>query len=454
MEGREIFFAMEGKIRFQEFFKRNYVFFIAALVIFAWHTQIGLDGDSIWFSEQLEETSYLGFLTGRYQDWTSRLLIEAGLLFFTGHVAAWRIVDTAVWVFLLYGMAKLIEEDYTAQFAGTVCLLWACYSLKDMDGAGWIATINNYVWTLAFFIGLLLILKKNLQGQPIKWYVGAAGLVLAVFTCNHEQGVAVTFGSMFCCIAYMAWKKIKINPWVWGYLAVAIASLGFILTCPGNVVRKQEEIITYFQDFEELTLWNKLDMGITPLCRYSIMDNNYLFLIFLSLLCIIIWKMPVASWKKYLAFAPIIGTVAIRYFLKEIEKFMPGIVNVIRPIGLKGTYVPGSGWSVLALLFYAAMIALVLWELCMVWQADREDGMLLFATLGIGYGTAFMMCFSPTILISGTRTYLFWQAALVLASGHLWNKYMEKADRQKMIVMIAGFAALSLVVHTDYICLG
>lgn len=100
------------------------------------------------------------------------------------------------------------------------------------------------------------------------------------------------------------------------------------------------------------------------------------------------------------------------------------------------------------------MIALVLWELCMVWQADREDGMLLFATLGIGYGTAFMMCFSPTILISGTRTYLFWQAALVLASGNLWNKYMEKADRQKMMVMIAGFAALSLAVHTDYICLG
>ena len=59
MEGREIFLEMKGKIRFQEFFKRNYVFFIAALVIFAWHTQIGLDGDSIWFSEPLEETSYV-----------------------------------------------------------------------------------------------------------------------------------------------------------------------------------------------------------------------------------------------------------------------------------------------------------------------------------------------------------------------------------------------------------
>ena len=232
---------MEGKIRFQEFSKRNYVFFIAALVILAWHTQIGLDGDSIWFSEQLEETSYMGFLTERYQDWTSRLLIEAGLL----------------------------------------C---SCYSLKDMNGAGWIVTINNY-----------------------------------------------------------------------------------------------------------------------------------LFLVFLSLLCIAVWKMPVASWKKYLAFAPIIGTLAVRYFLGEIEKFLPGVVNIVKPVGLKGTYVPGSGWSVLALFFYAGMVAFVLWELCLVWQVNHEDGIFLFAALGIGFGTVFMMCFSPTILISGTRTYLFPRAMRKIA---------------------------------------
>ena len=41
---------------------------------------------------------------------------------------------------------------------------------------------------------------------------------------------------------------------------------------------------------------------------------------------------------------------------------------IVKPVGLKGTYVPGSGWSVLALFFYAGMVAFVLWELCLVWQ--------------------------------------------------------------------------------------
>ena len=310
---------MKGKVRFQEFFKRNYAFFIAAFVILAWHTQIGLTMDSTWFSIQLEEKSYMEFLIERYQGWTSRLLIEAGLLFFTNHLVIWRIVDTAVWVFLLYGVTKLIEEDYTPQFAGTVCLLFSCYSLQDMNDAGWIATINNYLWPLAFFVGLLFILKKSLQGHPLKSMWGGAGIILAMLACNHEQGAAAVFGSIVCCMLYMAWKKIKINPWVWGYLAAAIASLVFILACPGNEARKQIEISAYFQEFPELTLWNKLDMGITPLCRYSIIENSYLFLVFLSLLCIAVWRMQVASWKKYLAFAPIIGTVAVRYFLGKLR---------------------------------------------------------------------------------------------------------------------------------------
>ena len=140
-----------------------------------------------------------------------------------------------------------------------------------------------------------------------------------MLACNHEQGAAAVFGSIVCCMLYMAWKKIKINPWVWGYLAAAIASLVFILACPGNEARKQIEISAYFQEFPELTLWNKLDMGITPLCRYSIIENSYLFLVFLSLLCIAVWRMQVASWKKYLAFAPIIGTVAVRYFLGKLR---------------------------------------------------------------------------------------------------------------------------------------
>ena len=86
---------MEKTESIKQFLKRNYVFLIAGVLILIWHTKMGVNLDSTWFSIQLDEKSYLEFLTERYQGWSSRLLIEMGLLFFTNHMILWRIV--ALW---------------------------------------------------------------------------------------------------------------------------------------------------------------------------------------------------------------------------------------------------------------------------------------------------------------------------------------------------------------------
>lgn len=442
------------KKRIQEFLKRNYVFLIAAVILVIWHTQMGLNLDSTWFSIQLDKKSYMEFLTERYYGWSSRLLIEMGLLFFTNHMVLWKIADVIIWLFLLYGMTKLLNDNYTAQSAGIVCLLFCCYYLGDMNSAGWTATINNYLWPLAFLVGFLLVLKKIILEQEIKWYVGIAGIVLVILACNHEQAAAAAFGCAVCAIIYMVWKKANINKWMWVYMALILASLIFILTCPGNAVRKEIEISAYFNDYPELTLWNKLDMGITPLCNYSIFKNSFIFLIFLSLLVITVWKIEDADWKKYLALVPLAGGLAAKYLLDDVASFLPCVIYMRNPVGGRGTYESGAAWSVAAILFYALMIILVLWEIFLVWRKNKTDGMFLFAALGIGFGTGFMMCFAPSIWVSGTRTYLYWQIALILSAAYLWNNYMEKSDRKKMIVPIALFALLVFMVNTNHIFQG
>lgn len=435
----------------KQFLRRNYVFLIAALVIVAWHTQMGLNLDSTWFSIQLDEKSYLEFLTERYQGWSSRLLIEMGLLFFTNHMILWRILDVIIWVFLLYGVTKLINDNYSARFAMVICLFFSCYLLKDMNSAGWTATINNYLWPLAFLVGFLLALKKVVLEQEIKWQAGIAGVVSIFFSCNHEQAAAAALGSAICALIYMVWKKVRISKWMWVYLAAILANLVFILTCPGNVVRKEIEISAYFKDFEELTLWNKLDMGITPVCNYSVFRNNAIFLIFLALLCIAVWKMQVAAWKRFLALMPLIGTLAAVYLLDFVAIVFPGAANMRNPVSGKGTYEPGALWSVAAIGFYMLLIAGVLWEIYLVWRGDAVSGMFLFAVLGIGFGTGFMMCLAPSIWLSGPRTYLYWQAALTIAAGYLWNWHMGKADKKKLIIPILLLALHVFRLNTIYI---
>lgn len=442
---------MEKTESIKQFLKRNYVFLIAGVLILIWHTKMGVNLDSTWFSIQLDEKSYLEFLTERYQGWSSRLLIEMGLLFFTNHMILWRIVDVIIWIFLLYGVTKLINDDYSPRFAGVICLFFSCYLLMDMNSAGWTATINNYLWPLAFLVGFLLILKRIILRQEIKWYAGIAGIVLIFLACNHEQAAAAALGSAVCAVIYMMWKKVTISRWMWVYLGLILANLIFILTCPGNAVRKELEISAYFKDYAELTLWNKLDMGVTPVCNYSIFQNHYIFLIFLALLCMAVWKIQVAKWKKFLALVPLAGALAARYLLNIVAIVFPGAANMKNPVSGKGTYEPGALWSVAAIAFYVLLMAVVLWEIFLVWRENTNSGMFLLAVLGIGFGTAFMMCFAPSIWVSGPRTYLYWQTALVIAAGYLWNWHMRKPDKKIMIIPIFILALHVLRLNTIYI---
>ncbi len=431
-----------------ESLKRNYPFLAAVLVIAMWHTQMELNHDGIWFRMQLDLMSYAEFIAERYQGWSSRVFVETGLLFFSRHMAAWRVVDTAMWGFLLYGLVKFLDDKYSAPYAGVVCLLFACYQVVDLNSAGWIASIMNYLWPFTCFCGLLLILKKLFQGQGIKWQEGALGMALALLACNHEQIAAAALGGLACCIAYLIWKKREVSKWLWVYSIEVVASLIFILTCPGNKVRKAAEISLYFEEFPELTLWNKLDMGVTSLCHYCLFEKNYIFLIFLLLLCIAVWKGHAAMWKKCAAFILPIGGWLFGYLLRFVKAIIPGISNLWNPVGKSGTYSPGNPWSVATLIFYALIFITVLWELLLILKEDEASGIGLLAVLGIGFGTRFMMCFSPSIWSSGNRTFMFWQMALIIASGYLWKHYLNSSDRKKMAVVVVLLAAISLRANT------
>ena len=121
------------------------------------------------------------------------------------------------------------------------------------------------------------------------------------------------------------------------------------------------------------------------------------------------------------------------------------------PVRGKGTFEPGAIWSVTAIAFYVLLMAVVLWEIFLVWRENTNSGMFLLAVLGIGFGTAFMMCFAPSIWVSGPRTYLYWQTALVIAAGYLWNWHMRKSDKKIMIIPIFILALHVLRLNTIYI---
>ncbi|MCI9175780.1 MAG: hypothetical protein HFH49_12720 [Lachnospiraceae bacterium] len=426
------------------FWKKNYAFLIAFFIIGGYHIFMGVDGDSVFFSRQLEEMTFREFIAFRYQAWSSRLLIEAGLLFFTNHLFWWRIADTVIWVLMLWSMTKFLDWEYTPRFAGIVCMLFFCYGIQPMGSAGWIATINNYMWPCACLCGFLLVLKKLFQEGELKWHLGISGIILIVLAGNQEQAAAALFGIFFLCLIYLIWKKRKIPVWFWAYGIAILLNLLYIITCPGNENRKLLETGTWFPVFSELGLWQKLDIGITSIFHDCIFGDNSLFLIFLAVLCMAVQGTQADNWKKYIVFLPLIGTIAVRYRLDFIASFVPGAVNLRDSLKETGTFELGKEWSIAALFFYAGIGLCILWGLFLIFRNNEKDGLIAASILGIGFGTRMMMGFSPTVWASGSRTMLFWQMALVLASAYLWNRNLGDREQGEMQVLILIFAAMTI----------
>lgn len=433
---------MDDKI--MKFLKKNYMFLAALLLVVIFHTYMTVNYDSVWFHTQLDHQSYMDYIIARYHNWTSRLLIETGLLFFTKHLFLWKIADIAVWMFMLYAITKLIDWNYKPQRAGIICILFFCYNIDIMNSAGWIATINNYIWPFACLCGLFLIVKKIFREQNVKWQFGILGIFLLVLACNQEQAAAAVFGILICCILYMFWEKRKISKWLWIYLAVTAVNLAFILTCPGNVNRKLLETRNSFPEFEMLSLWNKLDIGITSILHNCIFGDNYLFLIFLLALSMAVWQKFREKWKKCIALVPVVLTIAFGYFSEKMAEFVPGIINIKNSLTTSGTYMVGSEWSIAAILLYMTILLCVIWELIFIIRKSETDGVILLVVLGAGFGTRFLMGFSPTIWISGYRTAFFWQMALLIAAGFLWEKYLDDIKKQEVKVIALMFVAILL----------
>ena len=68
-------------------------------------------------------------------------------------------------------------------------------------------------------------------------------------------------------------------------MVVALGNVIFALTCPGNFIRKQEEVGRWMKDFAQWTVVDKLVMGVNT-TMHSLFDGNLVFAVFLFVLLI------------------------------------------------------------------------------------------------------------------------------------------------------------------------
>ena len=409
------------------FYKRdNWYIVTFIIIILAYHLIMReYYGDSVsGFSHLLEGSSWIEILKQRYTTWSSRLIIEIPLIFFSTNLKMelWSICNIAMYIILFTSLFELMNYKNALLI---ICLI-LLYPVIEMGSAGWIATYMNYFWPLSTGMFCFASLNRIVNGKKLSVLRQVVTSIFLLFSTNIEQFVVI-----YLCVLSLAFlfviisKKRKRNIYIFIGIEYSICFFNLILALAssGKSNRVIIETETWMKDFPSLSLVDKLVMGVNSTMSMSI-DSNILFFVFIIFLLFLVLTFK----KKRLYLPTIFLTVFIlfRTFFKNIALlYFPYLHYAFNNISNRGridsmTYMIPANY--LPFILYMIAIIFILLILLNIFN-DAKMGLFLFFIYLIGLISRLIMGFSPTLYASDLRTFLFYDFAIVFIILKI-NKYV------------------------------
>lgn len=393
-------------------------FFAGIQIIYHLMMREGPGTDAMWFfRNQLDTYSLKDYLTIRYHVWSSRIVIEAVLVYVSRHLVLWKVLDILAWMLFVILLAAAIPREKRERINWLVVSLVLIYPLKDLDTAGWIATTTNYIWPLALGMFALTGVSFVLQEKKVPLPLFLLSLPAMLYAANAEQMCAVICGICFIGILYcIFFAKRNVSTWwqliVW--LLFGVAQLVFILRCPGNSVRTTEEIRQCMPNYKNYNLIDKAQLGFVDTVHHMISSENLLFLMFAVILMILVFLKTKELLFRLAGVLPVMWTVLLTFFGDAFERNFVKLSSLFN----LNEIVNGSNYqlaySYLPLLVYALVLLCVLVSVSMI-STSWTEFLGYVCLLGIGFASRVIMGFTPTIFVSQERTFLYLYVAIIAA---------------------------------------
>ena len=427
--------------------KKKYIAWLFFLgVIIGYHLLMReYRGDSInTFSKYLENNSLYEILVQRYNLWTSRVIIEIPLILLSHnmHIIVWKVCDIAVWIALAWSLMYLTHHKNDGMVLGLILV----YPVIEMASAGWMPTTINYLWPLTAGCIALVSLDKMYFGKKIYMCEAIGYLAFELFATNFE-----TVGVMYGCI--LVWyavhfcidRRPKIKELVFWVLQILIAAgnVLFALTCPGNNVRKHSEIGTWMKEFAQWTVIDKFVVGVNT-TLHGLTDSNIIFLIFSMIILVVC-----ICYKKYSNKIIIIGVIPVIFCLtRTLLKPVIGIYfPVYNEIFDSINKIDAANYSKAALYFpfIIYIILLIAIMVALVNIAESIGKSLEYIVLFIsGILTRVIIGFSPTLYVSGNRTFIYLDFVMIYLCVSIFSENKEKMESNPRLYALIrhGFMCL------------
>ena len=360
-------------------------------------------GDQTAFLEYAKEFhyNYLFFGIDRYFTWSSRLLIESATLLFSVHEKLFIAAAFLATLLLVYALRKLTPSLPWLP----ALLIFIFLPATEFLSAGSIPTYVNYIFPASLLLFALFFREsKNI-------WINIASLLCFLVAIMQEQLAVYVF--LWLLFETVLAKKDK-KPLLGNLCYLALSALGILSAklSPGNALRLEKNIVSWFPNFPNMNIFQKLGLGFLE-------TGDNLLVLFVY-----------ALHKKNVTAIALSGFVMFNIFSQKmgwntIFGTLTGISKVARESGTFSFNITYMS----AVAFYGLLLLMILYALWLV-VSDCKEKIWLTYLFVIGFIGRMVISLSPTLYASSTRTFLPLMISLFIITCrllyHLYTEYQKR----------------------------
>lgn len=390
-------------------------FLIAAIVSLVYHIKIQpMGGDDPFFAQATEGTTIWEYLAGRYENWTSRIVLEFILVLVVKLPWLWKILDFLAFATLPWLMSRLLGGGKLMNWCAAFAVL--IYPFHDMGTAGWITTTETHFWPLWGILFVAVLLRKIVMKERILIPEAVFGVLVCMITGSHEQYAVILLVLLLLSGFYLLKKRQKPGnlPLFVLISGIDILSLVVIMCCPGNAGRNAVSIAD-LPVYETFGFGDKLYLGLLSIERVFIANSDIVFFSVVLLMAVLVYLKTESYIKTVISGLPLL----ILFGQTVVRTAYPGLSGLFPVPGqiLEWSWSELSTW--LPMVYLAITVGAMIYAFYQMFGENLMEYIYILILLGCGFGAGAVLGFMATIYVSGERVYaaLYMILLLVIMAG-------------------------------------
>lgn len=118
---------------------------------------------------------------------------------------------------------------------------------------------------------------------------------------------------------------MRVPAGLWVQLALCAASLVFIFTCPGNAMRTENDVASFYMNFPMLSVLQKVEIGVSGVVHASVLGRELLFFVLAVLAAALVWAKRREWLLRAVSLMPCVLMVPLSLYQYELGAVVPWV---------------------------------------------------------------------------------------------------------------------------------